>query len=169
MGASPTASTKMCIIERRVTSLVLEEYVMHSKRKGNIASFGVGLELTKLGYSVFTEEGDISKIDIIAEKDNVLIRIQVKGVTPIKDTLPLYLTKSGPNYSFKYEVCQFDYFAIWDLCDHKAYLIPSSVIQINKNAFTLRKNPPKNNQSKRINHANDYLLEKVLALTTTSS
>ena len=135
---------------------------MHSKRKGNIGSFGIGLELTKLGYSVFTEEGDISKIDMIAEKDGKIIRLQVKGVTPVNDTLPLELTKSGPNYSFKYEIGSFDYFALWDLENHVGYLISAEVLNTNNKRFTLRLNLPKNNQSKHINHATDYLLEKVL-------
>lgn len=138
---------------------------MHSKRKGNIGSFGIGLELTKLGYSVFTEEGDISKIDMIAEKDGKIIRLQVKGITPVNDTLPLELTKSGPNYSFRYEIGSFDYFAIWDLENHIGYLIPAEVLNTNKKRFTLRMSLPKNNQSKHINHADDYLLEKVLTNT----
>jgi hypothetical protein len=138
------------------------EIIMHSKRKGNIGSFGVGLELTKLGYSVFTEEGDISKIDMIAEKDGNLLRIQVKGITPVNNKLILELTKSGPNYSFKYELGQFDYFAIWDLEDHKAYLVPASVLENHSKAFVLRKTAPKNNQTKNINNAEDFLLEKTL-------
>jgi hypothetical protein len=152
----------VCIIEYRVTNLLLKEIIMHSKRKGNIASFGVGLELTKLGYSVFTEEGDISKIDMIAEKDGEIIRLQVKGVTPVNNTLPLELTKSGPNYSFRYELGYFDYFALWDLENHVGYLISSEVLNINNKRFTLRLNEPKNNQNKHINKAEDYLLEKVL-------
>lgn len=135
---------------------------MHSKRKGNIGSFGIGLELTKLGYSIFTEEGDISKIDMIAEKDGKIIRLQVKGVTPVNDTLPLELTKSGPNYSFKYEIDNFDYFALWDLENHVGYLIPVDVLNTNNKRFTLRLRTPKNNQTKNINYAEDYLLEKIL-------
>jgi hypothetical protein len=135
---------------------------MHSKRKGNIASFGVGLELTKLGYSVFTEEGDISKIDMIAEKDGKLIRIQIKGITPVDNKLILELTKSGPNYRFKYEIGQFDYFAIWDLEDHKAYLIPASVLETHSKSFILRKLPAKNNQTKNVNNSEEFLLSSVL-------
>lgn len=135
---------------------------MHSKRKGNIASFGVGLELTKLGYSVFTEEGDISKIDIIAEKNGKIIRLQVKGVTPVNNTLPLELTKSGPNYSFRYELEHFDYFALWDLENHVGYLISSEVLNVNNKRFTLRLNKPKNNQKQKINMAEDYEISRVL-------
>lgn len=55
---------------------------MHNKRKGNIGELAVALELANHEYSVFTEQGDISKIDLVAEKDGVLIRIQCKAITP---------------------------------------------------------------------------------------
>lgn len=133
---------------------------MHSKRKGNIGQFGLGLELTKLGYSVFTEEGDISKIDIIAEKDGKLIRIQSKGITPKNDCLILELQKCGPNYRFKYETGYFDYFGIWDLEHHKGYLIPVDVLETHNKAFKIRL---KSNNNHKVNMAENYEIQKVLA------
>jgi hypothetical protein len=136
---------------------------MHSKRKGNIGQFAVGLALTKLGYSVFTEEGDISKIDIIAEKNGKLLRIQSKAITPIDNKLILNLKKSGPNYRFKYEQGVFDYFGIYDLQDGDVYLVPDSVLLENDHTFNLRKTQPKNNQISGVHMAWDYLIEKVLS------
>ncbi len=135
---------------------------MHSKKKGNIGQFGVGLALSKLGYSVFTEEGDISKIDLIAEKNNNLLKIQCKAVTPCGGCIKVYLKKSGPNYQFKYNPKMFDYFGVYDLEDNLAYLIPSSVLENHNHQFCLRKAKVKNNQSSGINYASDYLLEKIL-------
>jgi len=135
---------------------------MHSKRKGNIGQFGVGLALTKLGYSVFTEEGDISKIDLIAEKDGKLIKIQAKSITPVNGQIPIPLKKSGPNYQFYYDADMFDYFAIYDLEDGKVYLVSSDILKTHNTQFNLRKNPPKNNQEHSINMARDYLIDKVL-------
>ena len=129
---------------------------MHSKRKGNIGQLGIGLALSKLGYSIFTEEGDISKIDIIAEKDKKIIRIQCKAITPKNDCLIVPMKKSGPGYKFEYELDMFDYFGIYDLEDGKTYLIPSSVLKNHKKAFNLRKTKSKNNQTKNINLASDY-------------
>lgn len=133
---------------------------MHSKRKGNIGSFGIGLELAKLGYSIFTEEGDISKIDIIAEKEGKIIRIQSKAITPKDDCLILELQKCGPNYRFKYEVDFFDYFGIWDLINHKAYLVPSTVLVDHNKSFKLRLI---SNNNHKVNMANDYSLDKILS------
>jgi hypothetical protein len=136
---------------------------MHSKRKGNIGQFAVGLALTKLGYSVFTEEGDISKIDIIAEKDGKLLRIQSKAITPVDNRLILNLKKSGPNYKFHYECGMFDYFGIYDLEDGNVYLVPDSILSENNNTFNLRKTPSKNNQTSGVHMASDYLIEKMLS------
>ena len=136
---------------------------MHTKRKGNIGQFAVGLALTKLGYSVFTEEGDISKIDIIAEKDGKLIRIQSKAITPKNGSLEVPLKKSGPNYSLRYEPNSFDYFAVVDLKDNNVYLIPNSVLLSHRSSFILRKEKTKNNQNSGVNLADDFLAEKILA------
>lgn len=136
---------------------------MHSKRKGNIGQFALGLALTKLGYSVFTEEGDISKIDIIAEKGGKLLRFQSKAITPTDNKLQLHLTKSGPNYKFTYQQGVFDYFAIYDLEDGDIYLVPDSVLSENNHKFNLRKAPSKNNQTSGVHMASDYLIEKILS------
>lgn len=135
---------------------------MHSKKKGNIGQFGVALSLSKLGYSIFTEEGDISKIDMIAEKNNTLLRIQCKAITPTNGCIVVPLKKSGPNYQFKYTPEMFDYFGVYDLEDGNVYLIPSKVLNSHEKTFNIRKNKSKNNQTSGVNDASDYLIEKVL-------
>ena len=135
---------------------------MHSKKKGNIGQFGVGLALSKLGYSIFTEEGDISKIDLIAEKNNILLKIQCKAVTPLNGYIPISLKKSGPNYQFKYSSEMFDYFGVYDLEDGLVYLIPSSVLDNRGHSFSLRKTKARNNQKNRVNYAEDYFIENIL-------
>lgn len=136
---------------------------MHSKKKGNIGQFAVGLSLAKLGFSVFTEEGDISKIDIIAEKNNKLIKIQCKAITPENGCIKVNLKKSGPNYKFRYTCDMFDYFGICDLEDHQVYLISSDILKDHKNGINLRKIHSKNNQKSKVNMASDFLIDKVLA------
>lgn len=135
---------------------------MHSKRKGNIGQFAIALELSRLGYSVFTEEGDISQIDLIAEKDGKIIKIQSKAVTPKNNALMLHVKKSGPNYNFIYKQGIFDFFGVVDLEDGKVYLVPDSILAEYSSSFILRKLPSKNNQKKKIHYAEDFLLEKVL-------
>lgn len=134
---------------------------MHSKRKGNIGALKVGLEFSKQGYSVFYENGDISKIDLIAENNGKLIRVQVKSITPINGAIKLAFKKDGPNYSFYYDLETFDFFAIYDLVNDKVYLIRTKEY-LNHKAIILRISPSKNSQVKRINDATNYLFERVL-------
>lgn len=135
---------------------------MHSKKKGNIGQFAAMIELAKLGFSVFSEEGDISQIDIIAEKDGKLLRIQCKAAFPKNDVLCLYLKKSGPGYHKLYREEDVDYFSLYDLSNHKLYFVPSDILKDHKSTLNLRLNKSKNNQKKLVFFAEDFLPERIL-------
>jgi hypothetical protein len=135
---------------------------MHSKSKGNIGQFYAAAKLAELEFAVFTEEGDNSKVDIIGVKDNIILRFQVKAVTPKNNTLALMLKKSGPNYKFKYKEEMFDYFIVVDLISFKVYAVSSEVLRTHQDTFTIRLVAAKNKQSCNTNEADDYLMEKVL-------
>lgn len=135
---------------------------MHSKIKGNIGQFTVSAALAQLGFSVFSEEGDISKIDLVAEKNGKLLRLQCKAVTPVAGCLRLPLKKSGPGYKFVYESSMFDYFAVCDLSDGAVYAVSSGVLDDMSHTLTLRKTASKNNQTKHVHIAANYEISKVL-------
>jgi|688.fasta_scaffold504115_3 hypothetical protein len=135
---------------------------MHSKLKGNIGQFAISLALAKLGFSIFSEEGDISKIDLVAEKFGKLLRFQCKAITPVNGCLHLPLKKSGPGYKFKYTPTMFDYFAVYDLEDGRVYAISATILDSVKNTLTLRKIAGKNGQTKHVHKAADYEIGKVL-------
>lgn len=137
---------------------------MHSKLKGNLGQFIISAKLAEYGFSVFSEEGDLSKIDLIAEKNGMLFRIQVKGITPVNNSIRLPLKKCGPNYNFKYDARNFDYFGVVDLQSKQAYLISSSILNEHQNLFTLRLKLSRNNQINKINNSKDYLFENVIHL-----
>jgi hypothetical protein len=135
---------------------------MHSKIKGNIGQFAVSAALARLGFSVFSEEGDISKIDLVAEKNGKLLRLQCKAITPVANCLQLPLKKSGPGYKFTYKSAMFDYFAVCDLSDGAVYVVSSCVLDDTTHTLTLRKSAAKNNQTKHVRIAADYEISKVL-------
>lgn len=135
---------------------------MHPKRKGNIGQFAVATKLSEYGFSIFTEEGDISKIDLIAEKDNKIYTFQIKSITPKNGVLPLRLRKCGPNYLFKYNVNMFDFFGVYDLKNKNIYIIPSNILLELDAEYSLRLIPPKNNMTKHIRYAEEFLADKVL-------
>lgn len=136
---------------------------MHSKQKGNIGAAAVILELVQSGINVFTELGDYSKVDIIAEKGGILKKIQVKYGGQKKDAVLLNLVKSGPNgYRYHYENTDVDWFAVYHPYSNKVYWISATEACENRTAVTLRVVPPKNNNKVNINSAADYNIERVL-------
>lgn len=139
---------------------------MHSKRKGNIGQFAVATKLAEYGFSVFTEEGDISKVDLIAEKGGKLLRIQVKAVTPKNNVVICKFTKSGPNYSFTYTPDMFDYFAVYDLINKGIYFVSNKFLTVNIETIAMRLVPAKNNQWKKIRMASEFAADKILSEIT---
>jgi hypothetical protein len=113
---------------------------MHSKNKGNIGELVTAARLSRLGYNVFLEAGDNSKIDLIAETNGKLIRFQCKSVTPgHSGQLSVYTYKHGPNYRFTYNESMFDYFAVYDLTTEELFFIPVGIVLANKRVLTLNK------------------------------
>lgn len=86
---------------------------MHSKRKGNIGELKVACELNKLGYSVFSELGDISRIDLIVQVNDSLLKVQVKYITRKDGCYAFSTGKAGPGYRYNYRVSDVDVFALY--------------------------------------------------------
>ena len=136
---------------------------MHSKQKGNIAFSSVILELQKQGFNVFTEVGDFSRVDIIAEKDHKLIKIQVKYSKDEKGSMILRLVKSGPNgYRYTYSENDVDWFAVYSPSTSKIAWISSKEACIQKRQVTFRLEKPKNNQTVGIHLIEDYDINRLL-------
>ena len=133
---------------------------MHSKRKGNIGELRVAYELNKLGYSVFRELGDISRIDLIVQIKDSLLKIQVKYITR-KDGCYVFSTgKSGPGYRYNYRISDVDVFALYCAEDDViAWVLASDLIKEGdaRVAIKLRSTlfPSRNNQFKGIRSLND--------------
>jgi len=139
------------------------EVFMHSKQKGNIAQSLVVLELQKNGFNVFSEIGDYSKIDIIAEKNGQLTRIQVKYNKVINGACRLHLIKSGPNgYRYTYQKEDCDWFVLYNPQTDDLYWIDSAEACRCINVFTIRTDFPKNNQIQNVKLAKDYTIERFL-------
>lgn len=129
---------------------------IHSKLKGNIAESAVALALMSCGCKVFKELGDLSKIDLIAEFENKIYTIQVKGLTPKNGVLHVSLKKSGPNYRFSYKIGDCDLFGICNLTTKEVALIPLKTLLINKTGMNLRISKTKNNQSDSVKWFEDF-------------
>lgn len=130
---------------------------MHSKLKGSIGELAIAKDLAQKGFKVFTELGDLSKIDIIAEDpEGTLIKVQVKYCT-MKDGGFVEVTarKSGPGYEFYYTEKDFDVVAIYcpDI-DKVAYM--NSKELCSQTQFNLRVRGAKGGGKSTVNYFSSY-------------
>lgn len=133
---------------------------MHSKRKGNIGEMHVASYLTKLGFSVFKELGDISKIDLITEVGKNTIKIQVKYISLKRGGFTFTTRKCSNKYQYFYEADDVDVFAVYCAEENKiVWLLASDVVCSGENAcvtFRSKECRPKNNQTSKIRYIEDY-------------
>jgi len=131
---------------------------MHTKRLGNLGEMKVATELLALGYSVFIELGDISRIDLVLEVKSKLIGIQVKTVTKTNGVYSVCGWKSGPNYRFQYNMKDCQIYAVYCVDDDKiAWIRNDELLKTTGSHLTLRADPPKNGQNSKVNLLSDYL------------
>lgn len=129
---------------------------LHSKQKGTIGELAVAKYLTTMGIPVFTELGDLSRIDLVADIKFRLVKIQVKACITKNGKVDIYSYKTGPNYSFTYNKDDVDVFAIYVL-DRDILFFMSVTDVLKQKVMAVRIDKPKNNQKKKINSYEDYL------------
>ena len=122
---------------------------MHTKQSGSLGELKVAADLIARGYAVFTELGDLSKVDLIALVDHHPVKIQVKARTSKHGRVEISKRKSGPNYQFVYQEGEVDVFAIYvldkDLC---LYVNASELLE--RSTFSIRLAPARNGQQKKV-------------------
>ena len=131
---------------------------MHKKDQGKLGESAVISQSLQNGCEVFVDFGDNSKVDLILNTAQGLVKVQVKCYTPTKGCVEVYFTKSGPNYRFRYEESQIDYFAVVNAEDitQIAWLKASDVLAQYSRSCALRLEPTKNNQSTGVVWFKDY-------------
>lgn len=133
---------------------------MHTKAKGNVGELAVAKDLTLRGYNVFTELGDLSKIDLIAVKEEKLIRIQVKTMWDSSDGVVGISSRSaGPGYKYNYTSRDIDIIALY-VADRDD-IIYVNIADVDgttegKHGRVLRYTAPKNNQVKGVMMVEEY-------------
>jgi hypothetical protein len=128
---------------------------MHAKQKGNIGELAIATDLAKQDMAVFTELGDLSKVDLIALIDNVPITIQVKARKLVNGAVQIKSSKSGPDYSYKYKEEDVDIFAIYVLdTEDIGYVSCKEIISRGQTSFRIEK--PLNKQIDKVRYLNEY-------------
>tara|TARA_Y100000310_G_scaffold24970_1_gene23934 strand:- start:685 stop:1161 length:477 start_codon:yes stop_codon:yes gene_type:complete len=130
---------------------------LHKKSQGSIGELKVATDLIAKGFSVFTELGDNSKVDLIAIDNDTYraFKIQVKARTSKKDAVKVETKKSGPNYQFAYEEKHSDVYAVYVQDRDSILYISAKEFLKRKTMMTIRFTVPK--KSKNFNFHEDYL------------
>ena len=137
----------------------MKEYSI-TKEKGDIGVMEVMLDLTKKGYKIFTTISEHLPFDFVAFKNNKFYKIQAKYRSEVNGiiTVPLrtsWSDKNGSHNNF-YDKEDIDYISIYCPETEKCYYVRIKDFD-NTTAIILRLNTPKNNQTKGVKLANDYL------------
>ena len=129
-------------------------------KKGILGEVSVCKELCKLGYSVFVELGNHSKVDLIVLDENFkTYKIQVKAVNSTDGYVPVYSNKSclNPKYNSIYTIEEIDIFAVFVIDLDFVFYVTAKEILKNGKCSKFRINESKNGQRKYVRYAEDYL------------
>lgn len=130
---------------------------LHSKQLGSLGVLRVAAHLMSQGYSIFTEFGDLSQVDLIALVDQEPVKIQVKTRNLKDGKIVVDSRKSGPGYLYRYQPGDVDVFAIYvPEVDLVLFLSIDFVLKA-KGATAIRIVQAKNNQRDGIHWFEDYL------------
>lgn len=134
---------------------------MLSKRKGDIAELKVMLYLEENGYNVLTPFGDKARYDLVAEKDGVFERIQVKYRTLSDGNVLLVDVASntkvnGCSKRSIYTEDEIDSIIVYCPDTDSLYKLDMDDIRGIKTAISLRVNPK--TIAKNMRNASDYEL-----------
>ena len=139
---------------------------MHTKDKGNIGEAIIIAEFVKRDIQVAIPFGDNARYDLIAEFNNKLNKIQIKSCSELKNTNAIVCkcassTNNTTNKHYTTYENDVDYICCylqpWDV----SVIIPIENVG-SKKVLYMRKEPPKNNQSKNVHYLNDYFFDKII-------
>lgn len=136
---------------------------INSKLKGDIGEAKAITRLLELHNPVSKPFGDNERYDLIVEsKSGKLLKVQVKFSSEITESNALMFTlQSSKNHTTNRKETiyssQIDYFILYHKLTDEVYIVPIERTN-NQKSITLRIDSPKNNQSKHILYAEDFIL-----------
>lgn len=139
------------------------ENILSSHFIGEITEQQVAIEFLKLGILISKPLVQSSKYDFVADINNKLYKIQVKTCSLKEDSYLEFATSTSHTntkgtVNLTYSEKDVDFFAT--IYENQCYLVPFNVC--GKRTQRLRLVPTKNNQTKGITFAKDFLLEDMI-------
>ena len=132
---------------------------------GNLGEAKVLAKFVELGIQVYLPFGDGSVVDLIADFNGKLNRIQVKSTEKDSDGSLVFsicsttVHSGGELKKHIYTSDEIDYFALYSSVTDEVYLLPIEKAPTKK--FSLRYKEPYHSQS---NKAEDFLLTKIIGV-----
>jgi len=103
--------------------------------KGKICENIVSNDLMNRGFSVFTSHENGNPVDLIASKDNISLRFQVKSAQISNGKVQCYTRRS--NSRPPYDINDFDYFAHVLANANLIFYQPIETVDLNKKSSTI--------------------------------
>lgn len=125
------------------------------KTKGDIAELSVAAKFIEEGWQILFPFGENHRYDLVVEKENKFLRVQIKYVTPKNGALEINCRSSNNWSVIHYSPKDIDIIAAYNSIDKQIYFIP--VKEINYSSLKLRLENSKNNQKKYIRYAKNYI------------
>ncbi len=129
-------------------------------KKGTLGETAVCKELLKLGFEVFVEIGNYSKVDLVVIDENyVCHKIQVKATNSNNETVEVYSTKNclNPKYNSTYQTEQVDVFAVYVIDKDIVFYVSGKEVLKNGKSSKFRFTQSKNGQQTNVRYVKDYL------------
>ena len=123
----------------------------HTKTKGDLGVLKAKVDLFEKGFLILSPETEHAPFDIVAYKDNIFKRVQVKyrelvnGKVEIKNST-CWADKNG-THTCEYDLNEIDVFCIYVKSIDQCFYFPISLFEGNK-CLNFRVDTPKNNQKK---------------------
>lgn len=130
----------------------------HTKNKGDLGVLKCQVDLHIKGYIICTPLTEHSPFDIVAYKDGIFKRIQVKYRTLSNGCLNIPMKTSWADkngtHTKEYNKSEIDLFCVYCPDTDTCYYFDPKIVD---KSISLRVELPKNNQSKKVNLAKDYI------------
>ena len=127
---------------------------LSKKIKGDLAELAVAKRLMSEGWKILFPYGEDHRYDLVVEKDNKFVRIQVKYITPKNGAIDINCQSSNNWSILVYNPEEIDVIAAYNSKSEKIYFIPSA--EMNHRSFKLRIEDSKNNQKSKIHLAKNF-------------
>lgn len=128
-----------------------------TKTKGDLGEGIILADILKRGYKVALPLGEDWPCDLIVLKENILHRVQCKYTESSNGVVSVKCRSCNNWVNRKYTTEEIDWIACYDKNTDCCYYVPSSLLGEGRTEISLRIEPTKNNQTKKVLYAKDFL------------